>query len=212
MSAGAQVTAQVALFGNDESGAALRRTGAWGTVTGGMAQVLGKLSPGGRGNAERELSGAITRLLNVRLGELIIAGLRKHPALAAAGRATHAQPGSTEVVQLATHRIASSHRPSIDVVVNGVRLASLPFDLGIDFDVDSAVGTVREGRLVTLDLGRCAVRISLSYAGVQLASRDLPLDPAITANLGAGIALLDEAPAQTPVQGRAAVPPQPSPA
>ncbi len=42
------VTAQVALFGNDEAGAALRRTGAWGTVTGSMAQVLGKLSPGGR--------------------------------------------------------------------------------------------------------------------------------------------------------------------
>ena len=115
-------------------------------------------------------------------------------------------------MQLATHRIASSHRPSIDVVVNGVRLASLPFDLGIDFDVDSAVGTVREGRLVSLDLGQCVVRISLSYSGVRLASRDLPLDPAITANLGAGIPLLDEAPGQSPVQGRAAVPPQPSPA
>jgi hypothetical protein len=207
-----QLTAQVALFGNDQDGSALRRSGAWGKVTGSLGEVLGKLTPGGRRNAERELSGAMTRLLNLRLGDLIIAGLRRHPALVTAARATMNLPGSSEVVQLATHRIASAHRPSIDVVVNGIRLSTLRFEVGVDFDVDSAVGTVRDGRLVGLDLGRCVVRIALTCAGIPLASRDLPLDPAITANLGAGIPLLEEPPAQAPVTGRAVVPPQPSPA
>jgi hypothetical protein len=202
-----QLTAQVVLFGQDDAGSALRRSGAWGTVTGSIGQVLGRLSPGGRKKAEQELSAAMTRLLNIRLGDLIVAGLRRHPAMAAAGRATVALPGSAEVVELSTHRIASAHRPSVDVVVNGVRLASLPFDVGIDFEVDSAIATVRDGRLVTLDLGRSLVRISLTCAGVTVAAKELPLDPAITADLGAGIPLLDEA----PVQGRAVVPPQPSP-
>jgi hypothetical protein len=210
MSNGGLVTARVVLFGTEEPDAALAKSGGWGGVTGRLAGVLGRLSPGGRAVVERELSAAVTGLLNLSLGKLLIAGLRRHPALAAAARATATNPAATEVVQLATHRITSAHQPHVDVVVNGVRMATLNFELDVTFDVDSVVATVREARLVALHSGRCTVRVSLACEGYQIASRDALLDPALTANLGEGIALLGDGP-PTHVQGRAAIPAQGEP-
>jgi len=43
---------------------------------------------------------------------VIVAGLRRHPALLQAARVTEADPAAVEVVQLAAHQIISSHHPS----------------------------------------------------------------------------------------------------
>jgi len=207
---GDQISARVVLFGNKDPGEALAQSGGWSRVMGKLPGALGRLSQGGRAAMERELSSAITGLLNVKLGSVLVAGLRKHSGLVAAARATAARPGSTEVVQLATHRITTAHGPHLDIVVNGARLATLNFELRITFDVDAVVATVRDARLVALHSGRCTVRVAFECEGIALASRDALLDPALTANLGDGISLLSDephaaAPAQAPAAGRAAV-------
>lgn len=207
-----QLTAQVVLFGSNEPGGALARSGGWKGATGNVSGVFGRLSKGGRAVAERELSAAMTKLLNVKLCDLIIAGLRRHPALVAAAQATAAQatnakPESTEVVQLATHRIDSVHRPQVDIVVNGAHVATLRFELTVTFDVQAAVATVRHARLVGLNSGACTVGVTFSCEGHQLASRAVPFDAPVTAHLGEGISLLDDdRPGAAPAQGRAAVP------
>jgi hypothetical protein len=68
----------------------------------------------------------------------------KHAALAAAAERTAANPGSSEVVDLASHRITSVHRPSIELLVNNVRVAAVNFELQIELVVKALVVTVRK--------------------------------------------------------------------
>jgi hypothetical protein len=197
------VTVRVVLFGQADPGKALDRTPGWRTLLDGLAGVLAPLSPGGRGLAERELAGALGGLLGLDLGAVLIGGWRRHRALLAAAHATRDNPAATEVVQLAAHQITTAQHPSVDLVVNGVALATVRFELGLSLDVDSLAATVRRATLVSIHGGRCAVTASLAAAGTVLASRQLVIDPVVTVSLGDGIPLLTEEPR---VAGVAAVP------
>ena len=58
----------------------------------------------------REAAGA-DGVLALDLGDLVIAGWRKQGQLAAAAERTAANPGTSELVELATHRVSSVHHP-----------------------------------------------------------------------------------------------------
>jgi hypothetical protein len=190
----AEMTVRAVLFGDTDPGPALDRTPAWRSVLGGLAGVLAPLSPGGRGLAERELAGALGGLLGLDLGAVLIGGWRRHRALLAAAHATRDNPAASEVVQLAAHQITAAQHPSVDLVVNGVALATVRFELGLILDVDSLAATVRRATLVSLHSGRCTVTANLAAAGTVLAAGHLVIDPALAVSLGEGIALLTEEP------------------
>ena len=82
------------------------------------------------------------------------------------------------MVQLATHRITTAHRPYVDVVIDDKKIATVHFDLSLVLDVDTLLGTVRRGRLVALASGRCTVTASLGCEGIDLVSRQTVIDPA----------------------------------
>ena len=83
------------------------------------------------------------------------------------------------MVKLATHRISSVHRPYVELLVNGVHLANVNFELEIEFVVTALVVTVREGHVVSVRAGECDVVATLAAEGFRLASRrehlELPL-------------------------------------
>jgi hypothetical protein len=194
------VTAKAVLFAQADPGTAAAKSPGWTGVLGGLGQVLSSVSAAGKAAVERELSAALGRLLEQDLGQLLIAGLRHHGALVAAARATEENPAAVEVVQLAAHSITSTHHPYVDVVINGVKLTTVHFDLDFTFDVDALVGTVRSAKLVNIQSGHCLVTVALAYGGYEIASRQVPLDLAVTIQLGDGVDLLTEErrPASTP--------------
>jgi hypothetical protein len=118
-------------------------------------------------------------LLDLDLGELVAAGWRRQGQLAAAAERTAANPGSSEVVELATHRVSSAHHPSVELLANDVHLATVTFDLDIEFVVRALVVTVRDGHMVSIRTGACDVAATLAAEGIRLASRrahfELPL-------------------------------------
>jgi hypothetical protein len=148
-------------------------------VLGSMGTALELASEAGREAAADQVAVVAHGLLDLDLGDLVVAGWRKQGQLAAAAERTAANPGSSEVVELATHRVSSAHHPSVELLVNDAHLATVTFDLTIEFVIKALVVTVRDGHVVSLHSGACDVAATLAAEGIQLASRrehfELPL-------------------------------------
>jgi len=129
-------------------------------------------------------------LLDVDLIGLLVAGWRAHHDLTAAARHTLATPGSTELVDLATHRITTTQRPSVTVLVDGHQVAILQFDLSVVFDVSALVAGISAGRLVALHSGRCHITATLAIQGTDVVTRQARLELPGVIPLGPGIRLL----------------------
>ncbi len=186
-----QITVRAVLFGDADPVGALSRAAGWRSVLGGLGGVLSGISSSGRHVVEREMSSAVTGLLGLEVSDVLVGGWRRHHALVSAAEATQSNPLATEVVQLATHRISTAHRPYVDVLVSGAKIATVHFDLAMTFDIDGVLGTVRYARLVALHGGRCTVIAWLGCEGREIASRQTVIDPALMVPLGDGIPLLE---------------------
>jgi hypothetical protein len=129
--------------------------------------------------AEHQVGVVADGLLNLDLGNLVIAGWRKQAELADAAERTAANPGTSQVVKLATHRISSVHRPYVELLLDDVHLTNVNFELDIEFVVTALAVTVRDGHVVSLHAGDCDVTATLAAEGIRLASRqdhlELPL-------------------------------------
>jgi hypothetical protein len=109
--------------------------------------------------------------------------------LTKAAKRTLASPDSEEIVVLATHRVVSTHQPSVDLIIDGIKVHTLVFELTVEFDLNGVVAVVRRGDLVALRCGECVVTATLTLKETSLKrSRkgriDLPLvvrlNPAIS--------------------------------
>jgi hypothetical protein len=173
-------TVSAFLFGEDQDteqalAQALHEHG----VLGSTGTALELVSDAGREAASHQVAVVAHGLLDLDLGDLLVAGWRKQGQLAAAAERTAANSGSSEVVELATHRVSSAHHPFVELLVNDVHVATVTFDLEVEFVVKALVVTVRDGHVLSLHSGACDVVATLAAEGLQLASRrahfELPL-------------------------------------
>jgi hypothetical protein len=145
-------------------------------VLGLLGPALQALSQTGREVAGSQIATVAHELLDLDLGELAVAGWRKHAALTAAADRTRGNPGSSEVVDLAAHRITSVHRPYVELLLNDVHVATVRFELRVEFLVRALVATVRDGHVASLGFGACDVTATLAAEGVQLLRQQARLD------------------------------------
>ena len=163
-------TTSVVLFdGSGDSRDALVQTLQEKGVMDSLAAALQRLSQAGRQVANQEIASVANSLVDFDLSDLVVAGWRKWSALSDAAQRTLANPGSSEVVELATHRITSVHRPSLKVLINNVQVTTLNFELEVEFVIKALSAMVREGHIVNLQSGTCDVTVTLTAEGVQLA-------------------------------------------
>ena len=142
------------------------------------------LSPGGDQNLGRALAQfpAMTRkaavqeaaattaaaLLKVDLVDVLARGWREHRDIVSAARRTLAAPGSTELLSLATHEVTMDKRPSINVLVDGHRVATLELGLSVVFDINGVLLGIGGGRLTAVHSGRCEITGTLAVQGTDL--------------------------------------------
>lgn len=125
---------------------------------------------------ERELATVIDSFLGLDVFDVAAGGWRKHAALTAAARRTRDIPGSEEVLALATHSITSSHRPYVDVFVDGARIGTLQVELDLTFRIAGLIAVVRDAHLIAVRSGECVLRGCLSAQRIPLAERQGRLD------------------------------------
>jgi hypothetical protein len=171
------LTTSAFLFGGaQDPGQALAHALKEHGVLGALGPALQALSQTGREAAGSQIATVAQELLDLDLGDLAVAGWRKHAALTAAADRTRGNPGSSEVVDLATHRITSIHRPYVELLLNDVHIATVRFELRMEFLVRALVATVRHGHVAALGFGACDVAATLAAEGVQLIKQQARLD------------------------------------
>jgi hypothetical protein len=165
------LTASAFLFDDEDTGRALARALDEHGVLGSLDTGLGLVAQTTREAAGDQIAAVADGVLALDLGDLVAAGWRKQGQLAAAAEHTAANPGTSEVVELATHRVSSVHHPYVELLVNDVRVTTVNFELDLEFEVKALVATVRDGHLVSLHSGDCDLSATLTAEGVRLASR-----------------------------------------
>ncbi len=185
------VTARVFLFGDGpDTGTViaqlLQRHDALNSVTG----AVGGLARAGRDAVGREVGTAVSGLLDVDFGQVAVGGWRKHAALVAAARRTAVAPGSEEIVELATHRMTSTHRPYLEIAVDDVPVETLRLEITIEFLIRALVAVVSHGDLVAVEAGQCDATVRLCIEGREIIARQAQVDLPGVCSLGDGISLL----------------------
>ncbi len=189
----APVSARAFLLGDDtgaDTAEVLARSLRESGVAGSAIQGLRGLSTSALQAVHREVATVTNGLLNLDLGNLLVSGWRKYSNLTKAAKNTLASPDSEEIVELATHRVVSTHHPSVDLIVNGAKVHTLVFELKVEFDLKGVVAVVRRGDLAALRCGECVVTATLTLKGTSLQrSRKDRIDLALVIRLDPAIPL-----------------------
>lgn len=165
------LSARMFLLGADtgaDTAAVLARSLSECGVARSAIQGLRSLSVSALQAVHREVATVADGLLELDLGDVLLSGWRKYTDLTKAAERTLASPGSEEVVVLATHRVVSTHHPSVDLIVDGAKVHTFVFELKVEFDLKGVVAVVRRGDLVALQCGECVVTATLTLEGTSL--------------------------------------------
>ncbi|MQS15973.1 hypothetical protein F7Q99_27900 [Streptomyces kaniharaensis] len=93
-----------------------------------------------------------------------------------------------------THRITSSHHPSVDVLINERRIGTIRVGLTVVFDIEGLLATVRQAKLVGAQCGRCIAKGTVTIEDIVAAQRECQLDIPGMLRLRSGIPLLHSGP------------------
>jgi hypothetical protein len=174
---GRPLTALDLLFGpGNNAPAALAQQIVSAGTDGDLGRALKRLPPATREAAIRETAAAAAGLLDVELIGVLAAGWRKHHHLIAAARRTVAVPGSAELVQMAAHQVTMSQHPSVTVLVDDVREATLRLGLSVVFAVDALLTRISAGRLTAVLSGNCDVTATLAIDGTDVVTGQAHLE------------------------------------
>jgi hypothetical protein len=148
------------------------------------------LTPGARRTLGREIADAVTTLLDIDLGDVVLDGWTGLRELRAAARRSRDTSGQPEEVPLATHQITSTHHPAVELHADGVTLGSLTFDLEISLELRGVMAVVRDGALIGVRGGEAEIAVSLARTGHVLAERRLTCPVGGLLHLGRGVPLV----------------------
>ena len=188
------LTARAVLFPDDgpgETGGLSSALDATGVARAGLARVA-RIPAAALGTVESEVGTVAGDLLDLDIGDAVVLGWRRYTALTAAAARTLAARGTEEVVALATHRVSSTYTPSVDVLVDEVKVNTLEFALSLQFEIRGLSAVVRGGDLVALRGGDCLLTARLTLEGAQLAHKERPVDLSVVVPLTSPIALVDK--------------------
>jgi hypothetical protein len=168
-----------------------------------LGRALAHLPETTRRAAVQEAATAAAGLLKVDLIGVLVRGWREHRDIVSAARRTLAAPASTELVSMSAHEVTLEQRPSVSVLVDGQRVATLELGLSIVFDVNALLLLISGGRLVAVRSGRCEITATLAVQGADLLVRQAHLELPGAIPLGRGIRLLPvgEYPARADLPG-----------
>jgi hypothetical protein len=145
--------------------------------------------PGLTAAVEHEVATATDGLLSLNLADVAAAGWKKYDALRQAARRTRDAPTTEEIVALATHRIESSHHPTVELSIDGRTIATIEIALQVAFNMSGVLAVVRQGRLTAIRSGTCTVAGSLAVQQIPITKRQRQFDLPGAIRLRRGVAL-----------------------
>lgn len=126
--------------------------------------------------------------LDIRFSTVIAGAWAKAASLRQYRDKSLAEPDETFLLSMAKHSIQSKYKPSIEMLVNGTALDSLPFEIVVQLALEGLVLTIKNGRITELRLGKCQASGKIGCRGYPLfeqKSRSFAAPGALT--LGQGV-------------------------
>lgn len=197
------LTARLFLFGDGsdaDSAQAIGRAVHQHGVARASLRGVRRLTGSALETVDQEIGAVTGGLLDLDLGDILVAGWRRYTSLTDSARRTLAAAGSEEVVLLATHQVTCSYQPRVDLLVDGALLNSFELDLTLVFEVTGLAAVVRSGDLAALRGGACEVTGTLSLEGAKLAERQRSFDLGMLVPLPRPIPLVEKPPPFIPEQ------------
>jgi hypothetical protein len=155
-----------------------------------LGRAIAHLPETTRQAAAQEAAITTAALLKVDLAGVLVRGWSEHRDIVSAARRTLAVPGSTELVGMASHEVTLDQRPSVSVLVDGHRVATLQIGLSMVFEIKVLLLGISAGRLVTIRSGRCDITATLAVQGTDLFVRHAHLELPDVLRLRRGFRLL----------------------
>jgi hypothetical protein len=155
-----------------------------------LGRAIAHLPETTRQAAAQEAAITTAALLKVDLAGVLVRGWSEHRDIVSAARRTLAVPGSTELVSVASHKVTLDQRPSVSVLVDGHRVATLQIGLSMVFEIKVLLLGISAGRLVTIRSGRCDITATLAVQGTDLFVRHAHLELPDVLRLRRGFRLL----------------------
>jgi hypothetical protein len=97
----------------------------------------------------------------------------KYAELRKCAKETRDDPGSTLDVALADHDFSYEMKPSIDVLLNGQKVATIPFSIEITCAASGLELSLREGAVYRVRGGRCNCKAQILCSGFPVWERPL---------------------------------------
>jgi hypothetical protein len=145
--------------------------------------------PGLRGFTRDEILRILADVLQLPIMDLLAAGWRKWDELIAAARRTLANPGESDVVELANRQITSSQHPRIEVELDGEKIATIDFEIEVTIEVHAVTAIVTSGKLSALRSGQADIEVTLAIANEEVAKKTRRFELPLEISLGTGILL-----------------------
>lgn len=145
--------------------------------------------PGASPLVESEMARQTDDQLSLTLLDLAVDGWKKFDELMAAARRTRDNSGARETVKLVRHKIESRHPWTVQVFVNGKSAGTVEVELTVCFDMDMVVLVVQQGRITSIESGRCAITAALAIARTEVIKRHVRFDLCLRMSFGHGLIL-----------------------
>jgi hypothetical protein len=155
-----------------------------------LGRALAHLPEMTRQAAVQEAAAVAAGLLKVDLIGVLARGWSEHADIVSAARRTLAAPASTEVVSMSGHEVTLEQHPSVSVLVDGQRMATLELGLSLVFAIKALMLLISGGRLIAIRSGHCDITATLAVQGTDLLTRQAHLELPGVISLRRGIRLL----------------------
>ena len=127
-------------------------------------------------------------LLDIDVVDVLVAGWNKSRELRKYRDPSMYPPDDLILVPLTRHKIVSTHRPALEIVVEGETVGRLQFEIDLGFTFEGAELAIQNGRITRIRTGQCLGTGTIRCEGAVLGQAErklLPLPGVI--DLGEGI-------------------------
>jgi hypothetical protein len=125
----------------------------------------------------RAMSGALARnlktLLQIDLSDIFVTAWNKSGTLRQHLEKSAHSPGKEIFLQLAEHKIASTHKPHVALMKDGAEIARVEFEAAVELVLQGAVLRLLDGAIQDVQTGRVKGKGSVKCFGATIVEKEI---------------------------------------
>jgi len=135
----------------------------------------------------------IADILNIGILDIMVMAWKKYEILRKYADSKECLPGEIFLVPLVEHTIKSAHCPSIEILINGVPVGKINFQITIALIIEGIILKIQDGKIKEITTGACKGKGTLACENIVILEKKtcpIPLPGSI--DLGEGIPIIDQ--------------------